>query len=121
LSDLHKKFANEDRVGFLSISSNPEKDQPDVLKAYADRFGADRRWLFLTGPKAAIFSVANEGFKLSLTENAPGSEPVTHSTRLMLVDASGWVRGSYEGVGEDGNAAGARLITDIQTLLNETK
>lgn len=121
LSDVHKKFSHDERVGFLSISSNPEKDQPDVLKAYADRFGADRRWFFLTGPKEAIFAVANQGFKLSLTENAEGAEPVTHSTRLMLVDSQGWVRGSYEAVGEDGTAAGARLVTDIQTLLNESK
>lgn len=121
LSDLHSSFAGENRIGFLSISSDPEKDQPAVLKKYAEKFNADSRWLFLTGQTSAIFSLANQGFKLSLTRTEGGPEPVTHSTRLVLVDAAGWVRGFYEGVGEEGNEASARLADAIRKLLEETK
>jgi protein SCO1/2 len=116
LSALHRQFAANPRVGFLSISSNPEKDTPEVLKLYADKFGADARWRFLTGDKAQIFSVANEGFKMGLTEGAADGEPVTHGTRLLLVDAEGWVRGIYEGVGEQSDEASKRLAADIETL-----
>lgn len=108
-------------MGFLSISSDPEKDQPPVLKKYAEKFNADTRWLFLTGTTKAIFSLANQGFKLSLTRTEGGAEPVTHSTRLVLVDAAGWVRGFYEGVGEEGNEASPRLSEGIRTLLGEIK
>jgi protein SCO1/2 len=87
-----------------------------VLKLYADKFGADARWRFLTGDKAQIFSVANEGFKMGLTEGAADGEPVTHGTRLLLVDAEGWVRGIYEGVGEQSDEASKRLAADIETL-----
>lgn len=121
LSELHRRFAANPGVGFLSISSNPEKDRPEVLKLYADKFGADERWRFLTGDKAQIFSVANQGFKMGLTEGAADGEPVTHSTRLLLVDAEGWVRGFYEGAGEGSEEATGRLVADIETLSKATK
>ena len=119
LSDVHRAFGGEKRIGFLSISSDPEKDQPAVLKKYAEKFHADERWLFLTGQTRAVFSLANQGFKLSLTRNEGGGEPVTHSTRIVLVDGQGWVRGFYEGVGEEGNAASELLSEGIKTLLKE--
>jgi protein SCO1/2 len=121
LSEVHRSFEGENRIGFLSISSDPEKDQPAVLKKYAEKFNADSRWLFLTGQTNAIFSLANQGFKLSLTRTEGGAEPVTHSTRLVLVDASGWVRGFYEGVGEESNEASERLGAAVRKLLEEIK
>jgi protein SCO1/2 len=121
LSELHRRFAANPGVGFLSISSNPEKDRPEVLKLYADKFGADARWRFLTGDKAQIFSVANQGFKIGLTEGSADGEPVTHSTRLLLVDAEGWVRGFYEGAGEGSEDASNRLVADIETLSKGAK
>lgn len=121
LSEVHRRFAGDSKVGFLSISSNPEKDKPEVLKLYAEKFGADARWRFLTGDKTQIFSVANEGFKMGLTEGSADGEPVTHSTRLLLVDAEGWVRGFYEGVGEGADDASKRLVADIETLSKEAK
>ncbi len=121
LSEVHKAFVGEDRLGFLSISSDPEKDRPEVLKRYAEKFEADARWRFLTGDVAGVFSLANEGFKLSITKTEGGAEPVTHSTRLVLVDSEGFVRGFYEGVGEEGADGAARLTKGIQTLLKDLK
>lgn len=48
-----------DRLGkdvfFYSISIDPDTDTPEVLKAYAGKFGADLKgWTFLTGRKADI-------------------------------------------------------------------
>jgi len=119
LSDLHNAFSGENRVAFLSISSDPEKDKPEVLQKYALKFGADKRWSFLTGPVEAVFSLANHGFKLSLTRSENPAEPVTHSTRLLLVDAKGWVRGFFEGVGEESVEAGKRLEEAIRLVLKE--
>jgi protein SCO1/2 len=116
---VHRAFAGENRVGFMSISSDPEKDQPEILKKYAEKFQADARWFFLTGKTETVFSLANQGFKLSLTRTEGGAEPVTHSTRLVLVDAQGWVRGLYEGVGEESGGASERLSDGIKTLLKE--
>ena len=121
VSEIHKAFQGDNRVGFLSISSDPEKDTPEVLSLYAQKFGADERWSFLTGSKPSIYKLANEGFKLSLQEVVGAAEPITHSTRLVLVDFHGWVRGFYEGVGEESNGASARLIEDIRELQKEQK
>jgi protein SCO1 len=47
-----------DRVGkdifMYSISLEPEKDTPDVLKAYSELFHVQPGWTFLTGKKADI-------------------------------------------------------------------
>ena len=119
LSELHKQLSSENRVAFLSISSDPEKDKPEILKKYAVRFGADQRWSFLTGPVSTVFSIANQGFKVSLTKIENSPEPVTHSTKLILVDSKGWVRGFFEGVGEETGEASNRLEEAIRVLLKE--
>jgi protein SCO1/2 len=121
LSEIHRKFAGTSGVGFLSISSDPEKDTPEVLAKYAEKFGADERWFFLTGDKAAVYRLANEGFKLSLTEVLGAPEPITHSTKLVLMDSEGWVRGVYEGVGDSSLKASEKLVADIRVLCRETE
>ena len=41
----------------ISISIDPEHDRPDVLRAYAERYGGDERWLLLTGTTGDVLSV----------------------------------------------------------------
>src|SRR4051812_1750506 len=102
-SQLQKELAAQPDLRFVSISSDPEKDTPAVLQKYAEHFQAGDRWLFLTGDKKAIHNLANQGFKLSLVEDkANAAEPVIHSTKLVLVDRSGTVRGVYDGLTEQG-------------------
>jgi protein SCO1/2 len=117
LSGMHQKFSKEPKVGFLSISGDPQKDSPEVLSVYAQRFKADDRWVFLTGEKDRIYALANEGFKMSMKEMPGEQDSVSHSTRLVLVDKQGWVRGFYEGVGEESDEATGRLEADIGELL----
>lgn len=115
LSDLHKSLAGHPDVRLVSISSDPEKDTPEVLRAYAKQFGASDRWLFLTGPKADIYKLANEGLKVGLSEDPKAAEPITHSTKLLLVDRAGTVRGLYDGLAGDTR----RLLADIRRLEKE--
>jgi protein SCO1/2 len=50
---LGSDFGN--RVVFASITVDPERDTPDVLKLYAQMYGADvAGWSFLTGPPPII-------------------------------------------------------------------
>jgi protein SCO1 len=45
-------------IAFISITVDPERDTPEVLKQYAETFGADLNgWAFLTGDPAAIQQV----------------------------------------------------------------
>jgi protein SCO1/2 len=59
-----------DRVGkdifMYSISLEPEHDTPEVLKAYAELFHAEKGWTFLTGKKDDIELLRKQlGFSLS--------------------------------------------------------
>jgi cytochrome oxidase Cu insertion factor (SCO1/SenC/PrrC family) len=116
-SDLQKALAGQPDVRFVSISSDPEKDTPAVLQKYAEHFNAGDRWLFLTGDKKSIYDLANQGFKLSLVEDkANAAEPIIHSTKLVLVDRNGTVRGVYDGLSEQGKG---KLLHDLHLLLKE--
>ncbi len=116
LSGMHQAFSSDAGVGFLSVSGDPQKDSPEVLSVYAQRFKADERWVFLTGEKSRVYALANEGFKMSMKEMPGEQDSVSHSTRLVLVDKEGWVRGFYEGIGEDSTEVTARLEADIRKL-----
>ena len=119
LREIHGLLGAQKGVGLLSITSDPERDTPVVLRRYAEKFGANERWRFLTGEKAVVHRLANDGFKLSLQETPGADEPVTHSTRIVLVDRNGWIRGFYEGVGEGSDAATVRLLRDVNYLVKE--
>src|SRR5690348_12953153 len=53
-----------DRVGkdifFYSITIDPDRDTPEVLKAYAEKFHVGPGWQFLTGKKEDIKLVARK-------------------------------------------------------------
>ena len=116
LSEVQKQLGTEPGLRLVSISIDPEKDTPDVLKLYAEKFQATDRWLFLTGPKAGIYSLARDGFKLPIAEpETPGGQ-IIHSTRLVLIDQTSTIRGFYEATGETGVRD---LIRDIRKLLEE--
>ena len=116
LSDVQKELGAEPGLRLVSISIDPEKDTPDVLKLYAEKFQATGRWLFLTGAKADIYSLARDGFKLPIAEPASPGGQIIHSTRLILIDQAGSVRGFYEATGETGVRD---LVRDIRKLLGE--
>jgi cytochrome oxidase Cu insertion factor (SCO1/SenC/PrrC family) len=107
-------------VRLVSFSVDPERDTPQRLSEYAAGYGATPdRWLFLTGEKAEIRSLAVDGFHVTVTDPSPeelaqGAEAVMHSTRLALVDGQGRIRGYYDGADEQ---AVQQLGTDVRRLL----
>lgn len=86
-----------DRVGkdvfFYSISIDPKRDTPQVLKAYMEKFHVGPGWTFLTGKKENIALVAK---KLGLSSLTDADNPDGHQASLMLGDeATGqWMRHS---------------------------
>jgi len=74
-----------DRVGneifFYSLSIDPERDTPEVLKAYAEKFHVGPGWLFLTGKQEDIALVQQ---KLGLWSRTDIYDPDGHLTSLMI-------------------------------------
>jgi protein SCO1/2 len=101
-------------VRMVSFSTDPDNDTPTVLKAYARRFGATDRWSFLTGRKDQIYDLIEHGFMLPIA--APAGAQVIHSTRIILVDKTGAVRGFYDGTTSDPDP---QISSDVQRLLKE--
>ena len=103
----------------VSFSVDPDYDSPQVLQLYADSWGiTDSEWLFLTGEKEAIRRLVTDGFKLGLDDEPPvgaasAEEPILHSTRFVLVDSAGVIRGYYDAFRP---AELSRLALDYQVL-----
>jgi len=102
-------------IRLVSFTVDPTRDTSEVLAAYAAEHGATSdRWLFLTGDKQALHELCVKGFKLPLdTEDGTPAEPIAHSTRFVLVDRQGAVRGYYSGTEENELR---RLATDAKRL-----
>jgi len=96
----------------VSFSTDPQKDTPAVLKAYATKFGATGRWTFLTGPKEQVYDLINHGFMLAI--DAPPGAPIVHSTKMVLVDRTGTLRGFYDGITEESDG---QILEDMRSLL----
>lgn len=111
----------EGRVALVSFSVDPEHDTPEVLAAYARDFKAGPGWTFATGPRADLYALATDGFRLAALEvpegeRQKGDGPFVHSAKFVLVDASAHIRGYYDS--EDGGAL-EQLARDARRLLDE--
>lgn len=66
LARLQNAPTLDSSVLLVSITVDPDYDSPAVLARYATQFHADpRRWLFLTGPRDAVYRLAVDGFGLA--------------------------------------------------------
>ncbi len=103
-------------VLMVSFTVDPARDTPEVLAEYAKRYGAlAERWTFLTGDKTALHELSIKGFKLAVDDmNGSEAEPIVHSTRFVLVDRMGQIRGYYSGTEEEELK---RLSADVEKLL----
>lgn len=116
MSETQKPLRDTD-VELVSFSVDPEHDTPAVLRDYAARLNAQPgRWHFLTGSRDAIYRLSRDGFKLAAAEN--GATGPIHSTRMVLVDRGGIIRGYYDATDAD---AVTRLLADTNHLLREQK
>lgn len=98
--DLQKKLADQP-IRFISFSVDPTYDQPEILKEFARKHGANEsNWDFLTGPDGRSTLTVAAGMKISAIP-ADGTNPIIHSVKFILVDGAGRIRGYYEGTSAD--------------------
>ena len=99
-----KKMSGAEDVQLVSITVDPQFDTEAVLADYAQKMKADPQGLhFLTGTRDDIWQLCKKGFKLAVDDAPPESpSPIMHSSKMMLVDREGRIRGFYEGTTREG-------------------
>lgn len=116
MGELQRPLEKSD-VHLVSFSVDPEKDTPEVLHAYADKLRKQpQRWDFLTGSRDTIYSLSKDGFKLGVSDGSEEEGIPIHSTRFVLVDRRGTIRGYYDALAPD---AVTKLLADTNHLLRE--
>ena len=116
MSELQKPLEKSD-VHLVSFSVDPEKDTPQVLRGYAEKLQADHaRWDFLTGTKSAIYKLSHDSCKLAVSDGGDERGIPVHSTRMVLVDRHGQIRGYYDATEPD---AVTKVLADTNHLLRE--
>lgn len=86
-------------IPIISFSVDPVRDTPDVLKVFSEKYGADTKtWNFVTGySQTEIEKFALESFR-TLVQMPTDSDQVIHGSSFYLVDETGTVIKSYNGV-----------------------
>jgi len=112
IATLNRMYSDNPEIQIVSITVDPETDTPAKLREYSARFGANLpKWHFLTGPIEKINELRRDGFKVDPAVNAD-----MHSTRVILIDRTGTVRGFYSG---DEDQSMKELARDIQVVIAE--
>ena len=98
----------------VSVSVDPAHDTPEVLQEFKEARGVPEEWLFLTGEPAEVLALVRDGFHLAVEPDTGNPvDPIIHSTRFVLLDARGRIRGYYDGL--DGDEL-ERLERDLRRL-----
>jgi len=101
------------KVFFASVTVDPERDTPEILKRYAQAQGAKSAgWAFLTGAPAEILDVEKK-YGIFARKNARGD--VDHTFLTSLIDRDGILRVQYLGVRFHSD----ELLADLRSLLRE--
>ena len=106
----------KDQIVFVSISFDPYRDSPEMLRDHAKMMNLDLdNWIFLTGSKDNITKVlAAAGIDPWMEKPANGTGyTFSHRDRISLVDQDGQIRMHYKGTNFDEE----KLSSDIRSLL----
>jgi protein SCO1/2 len=101
----------QESVFFVMITTDPEVDEPKVLRSYAKRFGIDfSNWVFLTGNEADLNPVW-KNFGVRVLRKARGL--IDHTLLTTVIDQTGKVRVAYYGAAPDSKL----ILEDVRRLL----
>lgn len=93
MGDLYTTYSSDADIQMISISVDPDYDSLSVLRNYAKMNNVtDNRWVFLRNELPQVVDLCENGFKLP-AEDLPGM----HTTKFILVDQQGYIRGYYSG------------------------
>ena len=105
------------KVAIVSITVDPENDNPKVLFKHARKLNANPYvWKFLTGTQEQLNSLLIKGFKVPMGEKPVDVDlyDIAHSGKIVLVDYKGDIRGYYSSDKDGVN----KLMIDLGLIVN---
>jgi protein SCO1/2 len=93
VASLHKRFGSRG-VQFVSVTIDPSADTPDRLKKYAEAFGADEHWWFVTGPLENTQDLGRSLRLAAVGRDTQGN--LTHTDEIVVLDRAGTIRGAFD-------------------------
>jgi protein SCO1/2 len=109
---LENRTSGEKQIGLLSVSVDPDRDTPEVLKEFASRYGAPNdRWRFVTGDAASVHLLAYQTFHVG---DVIGK--IEHSTKFAVLDKHRTVRGYYSSFSAEDMS---KMLADVDALRKE--
>ena len=97
LQDELKEFEN---FGVASFTINPEHDTPEILKAYAEKYGiTNMDWHLMTGELTDLYALANSGFNIFAAQVPEAAGGFEHAGLFALIDKNGYIRSRVDKFG----------------------
>lgn len=117
LQELMRQEKLDKDVWLLSHTVDPTHDNPEALKAYAQKIGANQdNWNFVTGSADDIYWQAQEGYMLTAFPSDTAQGGFFHTDKLTLIDNGMHIRGYYDGTS---TKSVDKLLKDIKKLHHE--
>jgi protein SCO1/2 len=106
-----------DRVAFVTVTTDPKRDTPEVMREYGPLHGIDpANWTFLTSgagrPEDETRRLA-EAYGLQFTKADDGMQ--MHGTVTIVIDREGRRRANFHGLGFDPT----NLVVYVNALVND--
>lgn len=118
LQKIQKALRFKDNFRIVSFTLDPLTDTPERLSSYASQAKADPyKWLFLTADNQRTQNLIQKGFILPSIEAEKAEGDIVHSSKLVLVDGGGRVRGYYDSLE---SAQMRSLLKDAKSLIRGT-
>ncbi len=103
-------------IEFVTISLDPDKDTPQVLREYAAALDADlEQWHFVSGPIDRLKLIVGGGFDVYFDHKEDGR--LVYDPALMLVDGFGILRAEYI----TGDPGADQILADLNLILEEVE
>ena len=127
MASLQQALPPSSKVALVTLTTDPDFDTPEVLKRYGERAGAKTgRWIFLTGTRVDIATLAANSLKLSAQPVKPedrqnDADLFVHSTSFVVVDKDARLRAIFQtgGDGIDWTNVQPQLIATVRQLERE--
>ncbi len=118
LSQVQESLKRKDLLGtkaeIVSITVDPKRDTPEVLKEFGNRFESKPvpgGWTFLRGEESKIHKLA-EDFGIMVIKEKDGN--FSHSNAILLVDPKGKLRNYYDASNPELDVD--HIVKDVVTL-----